>query len=79
MKGTVYFENVDLPDTLVRKRPDIFELEYISKRNPVWTKTQPNSSYEREYYLGQGNCCLFQITFEEVQRRLKEWGIDIAT
>ena len=36
---TKYFENVDVADTIVRKRPDIFELEYISKKNPVWKKT----------------------------------------
>lgn len=76
-KETVYFENVDIPDTIVRKQPDMFELEVISKRNPVWTKTQPNSSYEREYYFGQGNCCLFAITYEEAKKRLSEWGIEM--
>ena len=76
-KATVYFENVDVPDTIVRKRSGIFELEYISKKNPVWTKTLPNSSYEREFYFGEGNCCLFQITCEEAKRRLAEWGVEI--
>lgn len=76
-KETEYFKNVDIPDTIVRKQPDMFELEVISKRNPVWTKTQPNSSYEREYYFGQGNNCLFPITYEEAKKRLSEWGIEM--
>ena len=76
-KETIYFEDADIPDTIVRKRPDIFQLEYISRKNPVWTKTLPNSSYEREYYLGEGNCCLFHISYEEVQRRLAKWGVEV--
>ena len=74
---TVYFENVDLPDTIVRKRAGVFGLEYISKRHLIWQKVLPNSSYEREYYLGQGNCCLFDISYEEAKKRLAEWGIEI--
>lgn len=74
-KNTSYFENVDNPDIIIRKQADMFELEYICPKNPVWTKTQPNSSYEREYYLGEGNCCLFSITYEEVRKRLAKWGI----
>lgn len=69
-----YFEDVDSRDTIVRKRAGVFELEYISKKNPVWTKAEPNSSYEREFYLGEGNCCLFGISCEEAERRMKEWG-----
>ncbi len=76
-KSAVYFENADKPDTIVRKRSGMFELEYISKSNPVWKKTMPNSSYEREYYLGEGNCCLFSITYEEAKKRLTEWGVEI--
>ncbi len=74
---TIYFENVDVADTIVRKRPELFELEYISKNNPVWRKTLSNSSYEREFYFGEGNGCLFDITYEEAKRRLTEWGIEI--
>lgn len=76
-RKTVYFENVDVPDTIVRKRPNVFELEYIFKENLNWIKTLPNSSYEREYYLGEGNGCLFSITYEEAKRRLAEWGVEI--
>ena len=76
-KKTIYFEDVDKNNTIVRKKPSIFELEYISKQNPTWQKTLPNSSYEREYYLGEGNCCLFEITYEEAKKRLAEWGVKI--
>lgn len=76
-QGIVYFENVDRPDTIVRKRPNVFELEYISRQYPEWKKTLPNSSYEREYYLGEGNSCLFSISYEEAKKRLEEWGVYI--
>ena len=76
-KETLYFWNVDVPDAIVRKRPELFELEYISKKNPVWQKTSPNSSYEREFYFGEGNGCLFDITYEEARSRLAEWGVEI--
>ena len=69
---TVYFENADRPDTIVRKRPNVFELEYISRQCSEWKKAAPNSSYEREYYLGEGNCCLFHISEEEAKKRLEE-------
>lgn len=38
---TVYFENADRPDTIVRKRPNVFELEYISRQCPEWKKAVP--------------------------------------
>ena len=76
-QSTVYFENVDRQDTIIRKRPKVFELEYISRECPKWQKTTPNSSYEREYYLGEGNCCLFRISYEEAKKRLEEWGVCI--
>lgn len=78
-KRTVYFENVDAPNTIVRKRSDRIPLEYISPGNPVWTETRPNSSYEREYYLAQGNCCLFPISEEEAMKRLTQWGLSQET
>lgn len=78
MQGKIiYFEDADVSDAIVRKRPGVWELEYISHKCPVWKKTLPNSSYEREFYLGEGNGCLLDITFEEAKRRLTEWGIDI--
>ena len=76
-RKTIYWENVDVPDIIVRKCPNVFGLEYVSKDNPKWIKALPNSSYEREYYLGDGNCCLYGITYEEAKRRLAEWGMEI--
>lgn len=43
----------------------MFELEYISKERPYWLKTVKDHSYEREYYFGEGNTCLFNISFKE--------------
>lgn len=74
---TQYFEDTDKSDTIVRKRQGVFELEYISKRKVVWTKTIANSSYEREYYFGEGNSCLFPISYEEAKKRLAEFGVKI--
>ena len=77
MEIIIYFKDIDTPDTIVRKRPEIFELEYTSKDNPSWIKTKPNSPYEREYYFGEGNNCLFRITAEEAEALLFAWGIEI--
>lgn len=73
----IYFENADREDTVIRKRPEMFELEVISPRHSGWTKTGPNSSYERELYLGQGNCCMFPITYEEAKKKLAKYGVKI--
>lgn len=74
---TIYFEDADHPDRIIRKRPRVYELEYISNQDSAWKKAAPNSSYEREYYLGEGNCSLFSITYEEAKRRLADWGVKI--
>ena len=74
---TVYFEDADRENVIVRKRCDEFALEYISQNHPVWQQALPNSSYEREFYLGEGNCCLFSISYEEAKKRLAEWGVEI--
>ena len=77
MEKTLYFKDLEMPDRIVRKRPELFELEYISKDSPVWIKTSPNSSYEREFYFGEGNNCLFRITVEEAEALLFALGIEI--
>ena len=77
MKEIVYYEDIDSPDTSVRKIPESFELEYISKGDPVWVKTRPNSPYERELYFGEGNNCLYNIPYEEAKKRLHQWGVEI--
>lgn len=76
-KETLFFIDVDRKHTIVRKRKNILELEYISKENPNWKKTNKDDAYEREYYLGQGNTCLFDITFDEVLNKFREWGIPL--
>lgn len=79
-KSVVYFEDVDNPNVLVRRRSDIAEMEYLSKNSMTWKKCKPGSSYEREYYLAQGNCCLFEISHAEAKQRLREWnpGLDVT-
>lgn len=74
--NTRYFIDLDTPNTLVRKRADMFELEFLSARHPVWTVTQKDSAYEREYYLGEGNNCLIPITREEAAEKLAVWGAE---
>ncbi len=74
---TIYFENADRDDIVIRKRPGMFELEIISPRHDGWTKTLPNSSYEREYYLGEGNCCMFPISYEEAKEKMARYGVKI--
>ncbi len=73
----IYFENADQDDVVIRKKPGIHELEVISPRHSGWTKTETNSSYEREYYLGEGNCCLFSISYEKAKEKMAKYGVII--
>lgn len=54
-----------------------FEFEYLRKGETEWTKLQPDNSFEREVYLGQGNNCLTKITPEEAETIIKKWYSDI--
>lgn len=54
-----------------------FDFEYLRKGETEWIKLQPDSSFEREVYLGQGNNCLTKITPEEAETIIKEWFADI--
>ena len=76
-KETQFFIDVDRENTIVRKRKNVFELEVISKERPHWRKTVKNDSYEREYYLGQGNTCLFDIKLDKVLQKFREWDIPL--
>jgi len=68
-----YFRDVDTGN-IVRKKEEKFELEYIQKNILKWRETLADSSYEREFYFGEGNTCLFDITYEEAQKILSSWG-----
>lgn len=68
-----YFRDVD-SGNIVRKKEDKFQLEYIQKNYLIWQETTAGSSYEREFYFGEGNTCLFDITREEAQKILNSWG-----
>lgn len=45
-------------------------LEYTYDDFSEWTRTEPDSSYEREYWFGEGDTCLFDITEEEARAML---------
>ena len=73
----IYFKNADRDDSIIRERPGMFELEVISPRHSGWTKTLPNSSYEKDHYLGEGNCCMFPISYKEAKEKLVKYGVKI--
>lgn len=60
----IYFRDVNT-GFIVRKPDEGMHLEYTYDDFSNWTQTEPDSSYEREYWLGEGNSCLFDITEEE--------------
>lgn len=60
-----YFRDVDT-GTLVRKRDHYAKLEQYVQQKNEWCDVSDDSSYAREYYLGQGNTCLFDISEEDV-------------
>lgn len=60
----IYFRDVNT-GFIVRKPDEGMHLEYTYDDFSNWTQTEPDSLYEREYWLGEGNSCLFDITEEE--------------
>ena len=70
-----YWSNDDTGGVVREISP--FEFEYLRKGETEWTKLQPDNSFEREVYLGQGNNCLTKITPEEAESIIKEWYADI--
>ena len=75
MVKTIYFKDVDT-DRIVRKRENEFALEYIFPNADGWVMTEQDHSYEREYYLGEGNTCLFDVSEEEAYNTVKQWGLE---
>ena len=67
-----YFRDVD-KGRIVRTVDDSFRLEYLSKGADSWTRTEHDHPYEREYWLGEGNCCLFDISEEEALKIINSW------
>lgn len=68
-----YYRDVDTGN-IVRQYDNKLALEYIQKGVLKWIETKADDSYEREIYLGEGNTCLFDITYEEAQKILSKWG-----
>lgn len=72
--STKYFLDDNYDTILLRKRDGLFELEFINKNYLQWRHIIGESSYEREYYIGQGNNCLTRITEVKAFEILKSWG-----
>lgn len=75
MVKTIYFKDVN-SDRIVRKRENEFALEFIFQNADGWAMTEKDHSYEREYYFGEGNTCLFDISEEEAYNTVKQWGLE---
>lgn len=60
----IYFRDVNT-SFIVRKPDEGMHLEYTYDDLSNWTQTEPDSLYEREYWFGEGDSCLFDITEEE--------------
>ena len=67
-----YYRDVDT-GRIVRKLEDSIHLEYIFKGSTDWIKTKYNDSYEREYWFGEGNTCLFDISEEDAMSIIASW------
>lgn len=71
--GTYYLEKKS--GDLVRWRVGQVALEYIKKGSSVWSLSEPDSEYEKEFYDGNGDCELEPITDKQAHKLLDEWGI----
>lgn len=72
-----YYEDVDTGN-IVRKCSDGFCLEYRTKSSEHWIQTQPNSSYEREFWFGEGNTCLFPISEQKAIDTITSWECQLS-
>lgn len=68
-----YFRDVD-KNNIVRKPDEGMFLEYTFKGAKGWLKAEPDSAYEREYWLGEGNTCLFDLDEDEALAEILSWG-----
>lgn len=68
-----YYRDVD-KGNIVRKPDEGMFLEYTFKGAKGWLRTEPDSSYEREYWLGEGNTCLFDLDEDKALAEILSWG-----
>lgn len=73
LNGCDYF-TCDRTGRLLRKRPHVFCFDIMSSDDPVWREGHGETSYEREYYIGQGNNCLKHVSETEAKRIAEKWG-----
>ena len=67
-----YYKDVD-KCRIVRTVQDSFRMEYIFEGASEWIKTEHDHPYEREHWLGEGNCCLYDISEEEAAKVILSW------
>lgn len=68
-----YFRDVD-KGRIVRVPEEGMHLEYIFKGASDWILTEYDHPYEREYWLGEGNTCLFDISEEDALKIISSWS-----
>ncbi len=71
----IFFKDVSSKSiVLVKWNNEKTQLERLHESSPEWRYVGSNSSYEREFYLGQGNNCLDEISEDEFISILREWN-----
>lgn len=70
-----YYYSDNTTGSIVRWRVGQNALEYMSKDNPVWVLTEPDSEYEKEFYEGNGTCELELIEDKAAHKILDSWGV----
>lgn len=73
MTDSIYFLNLDYPDEIIKLDTSKYLVMIISKRNLRWRPVSFDHPYCREIFLGQGNNCLYEINFDEVQTKIASW------
>ena len=68
-----YYKDSLHKDIIVRTIDDSFRMEYLIMGNDEWILTEHDHPYEREYWLGQGLQCLYDITEEEALEIIESW------
>ena len=58
-----FFKDVD-NGRIIRVNPSLGYDVLEQFKDGLWQACDPDGSYAREYWLGEGNCCLFEIDEE---------------
>ncbi len=70
-----YYIDVDHKNLIrVNTTEEVAFLEFLKPYTTEWILCTHNHIYEREYYLGEGNSCMFDIEEDDALAMISKWA-----